>query len=142
MDAQKAKQQTKLDNYNAGKGVRGMTHKVGSSVGKTITGAKTKVGKLMNTTGGQIAKRYLSNSAGVAAAVLGGSMAYGSSDKTSLFEAGLAGYGAYAGVRGASLKLMNRKKENYEGETEAHAAVVCNATGQDPKTLSSNASAI
>ena len=129
--------QRRLKDIQAGKGIRGKSYKAGKSIKGAAGSVKTGVGKVMNSEGGQIFKRYVASSAGVAAAVMGSSMTYGASDKTSLFEAGVAGIGAYTGIKGGVLGLMNRKKENYMDQTQSNAAVVCNATGKDPATMTS-----
>lgn len=70
----------------------------------------------MKTQEGMQLKRVLSSSAGVAAAIMGGAATYGANAKTSLFEAGVAGYGSYKGIQGMTMRLMNKKTDDY-GET-------------------------
>ena len=125
-----------------GYGVRGKTYKAGQKI-KGATGfvksksdkVKNKVGEFMNTGTGQFLKRHVSNSAGIAAAVMGASMTYGASDKTSLFEAGIAGYGVYGGVKNGVMNLMNRKNDNYIEQSTQYAKMLCKVEGDDPDKM-------
>ena len=77
----------------------------------------------------QTYKRYIPTATGVAAAIIGGSAMYGSSAKTSLFEAGMAGYGSYKGMKSMADRIMYAKKENYTDNVEKSQATMAQIKG-------------
>lgn len=77
----------------------------------------------------QTYKRYIPTATGVAAAIIGGSAMYGSSAKTSLVEAGFAGYGSYKGMKSMADRLMYAKKENYTDNVEKSQATMAQIKG-------------
>lgn len=96
---------------------------------KAIRGVKQVGDKIGQSTFGQVYKRYLPTATGVAAAMIGGSAMYGSSAKTSLFEAGMAGYGSYKGMKSLAERVMYTKKENYTDNVEKSQATMANIKG-------------
>ncbi len=98
---------------------------------RNITGFKNYLNENPN---GQFLKRYLTSAPAVAAAVMGSAMTYGASPKTSLFEAGLAGYGTYKGVNAGIQGLMNRKNNNYLDNVDKTDKVLCDIRGEDAST--------
>lgn len=139
-----SKRKHKVARMENGQGIRGKTYKAGQFAGKKISGvtgairpkvemAQKAIGDFMGPEGVQRFKRHVSNAAGVAAALMGASMTYGTSDKTSLVEAGIAGYGAYTGVNNAVLNLMNRKNEDYLDGVIKHDKSLCDVKNLDPE---------
>lgn len=98
---------------------------------KAITGVKKVGDKIGQSTFGQTYKRYLPTATGVAAAMIGGSAMYGSSAKTSLFEAGMAGFGSYKGMKSLADRIMYTKKENYTDNVEKSQATMAQIKGLD-----------
>ncbi len=91
---------------------KGKTKISESKLGQNIKGFKNYLNENPN---GKKLKRYLTRtSPAIAAAMLGGAMMYGSSDKRSMFDAAVTGYGAYKGVGAGIDYLQKRKSESYE----------------------------
>lgn len=134
LSEQKKKLENKKQKYQDiqnGRGVRGAAYQGRQKIKSAVGSVKDKFDK-MDPERKQRLKRHLSNATGVAAAVMGASMTYGASDKTSLFEAGIAGYGAYGGIKNATLSLLNRKKDNFTDEVQKDDKMLCNVRNQDP----------
>ena len=105
------------------------TKRENSFPARTIKGFKEVGDKIGQSTFGQTYKRYLPTATGVAAAMIGGSAMYGSSAKTSLFEAGMAGYGSYKGMKSLAERVMYTKKENYTDNVEKSQATMAQIKG-------------
>ena len=101
--------------------------KENSVINKTITGFK----KIGDSKAGQLYKRYIPTASGIAAAMIGGGAMYGAKADTSLFEAGLVGYGSYKGMKSVADRIMHNKKVNYTDNVEKSQETMAQIKGID-----------